>query len=190
MRTLGTMVAAVALVFLASAAAQNCGWSRIVHLVSLDNSGIWNPNVSRGLTAALTIAEVGGAIWEGSGTRFGKTMWQRIDSELIRAGAAEAGKYIFTRTRPDQQDNPCLWSRAARTIAFRAAKRQSRRRSSPPKSSSTGATIRQPTCCSCCRSTRGSYGSGSRRTGRPTCWPAGPWVASRAGTRTAAMSRS
>ena len=101
-----------------SAIAQNCGWSHIDHLVSLDNSGIWNPNVSRGIVGALTIAEVGGAIWEGSETRFGKTMWQGIDSELIGAGFAQAGKYIFTRTRPDQKDNPCLWFQGGSNHSF------------------------------------------------------------------------
>ena len=118
MRALGTIVVAVAFAFPASAAAQNCGWSHIDHLVSLDNSGIWNPDVSRGITAALTIAQVGGAIWEGSESRFGKTMWQGIDSELIGAGAAQVGKYIFTRVRPDQQDNPCLWFKGRNNYSF------------------------------------------------------------------------
>ena len=57
-------------------AAQNCGWSRIDHRVSLDNSGVWNPNVYRGIVGGLTVAGLGGAIWEGSETRWGKTMWQ------------------------------------------------------------------------------------------------------------------
>ncbi|HET7032504.1 MAG TPA: phosphatase PAP2 family protein [Casimicrobiaceae bacterium] len=118
LRTLGTIVVAVAFALPASAVAQNCGWSHIDHLVSLDNSGVWNPNVSRGITAALTIAEVGGALWEGSETRFGKTMWQGIDSELIGAGAAQVGKYIFTRARPDQQDNPCLWFQGGHHYSF------------------------------------------------------------------------
>jgi undecaprenyl-diphosphatase len=111
-------VVVVALALPVSALGQNCGWSRIDHLVSLDNSGVWNPNVSRGITAALTIAEVGGALWEGSETRFGKTMWQGIDSELIGAGAAQVGKYIFTRARPDQQDNPCLWFQGGHHYSF------------------------------------------------------------------------
>jgi len=117
---LGTIVVVVVTTLLTAngAAAQNCGWSHIDHLVSLDNSGVWNPNVSRGITAALTIAEIGGAIWEGSETRFGKTMWQGIDSELIGAGVAEAGKYIFTRTRPDQQNNPCLWFQGGSNHSF------------------------------------------------------------------------
>ena len=118
MRTLGTIVVAVALTLPASAAAQNCGWSHIDHLWSLDNSGVWNPNVSRGITDALTIAQVGGAIWEGSESRFGKTMWQGIDSELIGAGVAQVGKYIFTRSRPDQEDNPCLWFQGGHHYSF------------------------------------------------------------------------
>ena len=89
--------------------AQNCGWSRVDHRVSYDASGIWNPNVYRGVVGGLTIAQIGGAFWEGSETRFGRTMWQGIDAELIAAVSAQAGKYIFTRARPDQGNNPCLW---------------------------------------------------------------------------------
>ncbi len=93
----------------AAALAQGCGWSHIDHEVGFSDSGMWNPNVYRGIVGGLTIAEVGGALWEGSESRFGKTMWQGIDSELIAAGAAEAGKYIFTRARPTQGNDPCLW---------------------------------------------------------------------------------
>ena len=42
-------------------------------------------------------------MWEGSESRFGKTMWQGIDSEIIGEVGAEAGKYIFTRARPNPQ---------------------------------------------------------------------------------------
>ena len=100
------------------AAAQNCGWSHIDHLVSYDVSGMWNPNVYRGIVGALTIAQVGGALWEGSQSRFGKTMWQGIDSEIIGDVSAEAGKYIFTRTRPTPQDNPCLWFQGGSNHSF------------------------------------------------------------------------
>ena len=98
--------------------AQDCGLSRIDHMVGYDASGIWNPNVYRGLVAALTIGEVGGAIWEGSESRFGKTMWQGMDSEIIAGVSAEAGKYIFTRTRPAQVDNPCLWFQGKSNYSF------------------------------------------------------------------------
>jgi len=79
------------------------------HLVAYDASGVWNPNVYRGVIDALTVAEIGGAVWEGAESRFGKTMWQGIDSEIIGGVTAQAGKYIFTRARPQPENNPCLW---------------------------------------------------------------------------------
>ncbi len=100
------------------AVGQNCGWSRIDHMVSYDASGVWNPNVYRGLVGALTAAQIGGAVWEGSDTRFGKTMWQGIDSEIIAGVSATAGKYIFTRTRPSDANNPCLWFQGGSNYSF------------------------------------------------------------------------
>ncbi len=52
--------------------AQSCAWSRIDRLVPLDDAGLWNTDVYRGLVTALTVAQVGGALWEGSQTRFGR----------------------------------------------------------------------------------------------------------------------
>jgi undecaprenyl-diphosphatase len=107
------------LLLLASAChAQNCGWSRVDHLVSYSDTGVWDPNVYRGLVGALTIAQIGGAVWEGSETRFGKTLWQGFDSQLIAAAAATAGKYIFTRVRPSTTDNPCLWFQGGSNYSF------------------------------------------------------------------------
>ena len=97
---------------------QNCGWSHIDHTISYDASGVWNPNVYRGLVGALTAAQIGGAVWEGSDTRFGKTMWQGIDSEIIAGVSATAGKYIFTRTRPSTATDPCLWFQGSSNYSF------------------------------------------------------------------------
>ncbi len=99
-------------------AAQSCGWSHIDHLVSYDASGVWNPSVYRSLVGGLTIAEIGGALWEGSESRFGKTLWQGIDSEIIADVSAEAGKYIFTRVRPATKNNPCLWFQGGHNRSF------------------------------------------------------------------------
>ena len=52
--------------------AQNCGWSRVDHVVSYDASGVWNSKVYRSLVGGLSIAQIGGAFWEGSETRFGQ----------------------------------------------------------------------------------------------------------------------
>jgi len=99
-------------------AAQNCGWSRVDHEVSYDASGMWNPNVYRGIMGALTLAQVGGALWEGSDTRFGKTMWQGTEAEIEAGIGAQIGKYVFTRARPSQGDNPCLWFQGSGHYSF------------------------------------------------------------------------
>ena len=108
----------MALVLPLPAAAQNCGWSRVDHRVNYDASGIWSANAYRGVVTALTVAEVGGAIWEGAESRFGKTLWQGVDSQIIAEVAAEAGKRIFTRVRPSTTDNPCLWFKGGSNYSF------------------------------------------------------------------------
>jgi undecaprenyl-diphosphatase len=119
MKSIGRLVLPLAAVLTTlPAASQNCGWSRVDHMVSYDASGVWNPNVYRGLVGALTVAQIGGAVWEGSDTRFGKTMWQGIDSEIIAGVSATAGKYIFTRTRPGDANNPCLWFQGGSNYSF------------------------------------------------------------------------
>jgi PAP2 superfamily len=92
-----------------SALAQNCGWSKIDHMWNLDESGVWNPSSYRNLMNGLTIAEVVGALWEGSDSRLGLTMWQGIDSQIIGNVGAEVGKRIFRRERPAESNNPCNW---------------------------------------------------------------------------------
>ena len=113
-----TVFALLAALLCVEAAAQNCGWSRIDHRLSKDESGPWNPDVYRALMGTLTVAQIGGAVWEGSESRFGKTMWQGIDSEIISGVAATAGKRIFTRERPSSQDNPCLWNQGGSNYSF------------------------------------------------------------------------
>ena len=98
--------------------AQNCGWSKVDHEVAYDASGMWNPNVYRSIVGALTIAEIGGAVWDGSETRLGKTMWQGIDSQIFSLAGATAGKYIFTRARPNEGNNPCLWFQGGSNYSF------------------------------------------------------------------------
>ena len=104
-----TLSLAFAASLLLPVAADGCGWSVIDHRVTKDESGIWNPDIYRNLMLGLTVAQVGGAVWEGAESRFGKTMWQGIDSQLITLGAVEVMKYSFQRVRPSNTDNPCEW---------------------------------------------------------------------------------
>jgi len=108
-RTSTLSFAFVANVLLSAAANAGCGWSVIDHRVQQDETGIWNPNVYRSIFVTLTAAQIGGAAWEGAESRFGKTTWQGIDSQLITLGATEIMKYSFGRVRPSDTDNPCEW---------------------------------------------------------------------------------
>jgi membrane-associated phospholipid phosphatase len=113
------IVSSVALSLVAFACgAQSCGWSRLDHRVSYDASGVWSAHVYRSVVGALTVAQIGGAVWEGAETRIGKTLWQGIDSEIIASVAATAGKSIFTRVRPSTTDNPCLWFQGGSNYSF------------------------------------------------------------------------
>jgi membrane-associated phospholipid phosphatase len=98
--------------------AQNCGWSRVDHRVSYDASGIWSPHGYRSVVRALTVAEIGGAVWVGTETHFGKTLWQGIDSEILASMAATAGKRVFARVRPSETQDPCLWFQGGSNYSF------------------------------------------------------------------------
>jgi len=79
------------------------------HKVTLDTSGIWNPDVYRSLMLALTVGQVGVALYEGDSSRLGDTAWRGIDSEIIGAVSSEVLKRAFTRERPSQTNDPCLF---------------------------------------------------------------------------------
>jgi undecaprenyl-diphosphatase len=93
---------------LALSAATACAGG-IDHRLTYDNSGIWNHNVELAVMNTLIAGELACGLWEGGETRLGKTCWQAIDSSAVSAVLAQAGKYIFTRARPSQTDNPNLW---------------------------------------------------------------------------------
>jgi undecaprenyl-diphosphatase len=98
--------------------AQHCGWSRIDHTISFSDKGVWNAKTYRGLVDVLTVAQVGGALWEGADSRLGRTMWQGIDAEVIANVGAAAGKRVFRRVRPATEDNPCLWFQGGSNSSF------------------------------------------------------------------------
>jgi len=90
----------------------------IDHKVNHDTSGIWNPDVYRGMLFGLTIGQVGLALWEGGESRLGNTAWRGVDSEIIGAVSAEALKHVFTRVRPSESDDPGLWFQGESNHSF------------------------------------------------------------------------
>jgi undecaprenyl-diphosphatase len=97
---------AVALFSILTAPATGAG---IDHKVEKDESGIWSPNVERGLLLGMTIGQAGLALWEGGESRLGDTAWRGIDSEIIGAVSTEVLKRTFTRERPTTTDDPSHW---------------------------------------------------------------------------------
>jgi undecaprenyl-diphosphatase len=86
--------------------------------VAKDESGPWNPHVYRGIVDTLSIAQIGGAVWEGAESRFGRTMWQGIDSQLISVTTTTIASRVFTRVRPAVENNPCLWFHGGSNYSF------------------------------------------------------------------------
>lgn len=100
------------------AAAQNCGWSRIDHRVQYDDSGIWDSTFYRSVAVGASALQLGGAVWEGAESRIGRTMWQGVDAQIMAGLAATVGKHIFTRVRPIDENNPCLWFQRGSNYSF------------------------------------------------------------------------
>lgn len=97
-----------ALLLMPLVASANCPFSRIDHEPSFDESGPWRPRNYRSLIDLLTVGQAGDALWEGSDSRLGRTLWQGMEAELLGGAASEAGKRIFTRSRPGQGTS-CQW---------------------------------------------------------------------------------
>jgi len=79
------------------------------HKITFDESGVWNRNVQKGVEYGAIAMVLGGALWEGGEARLGRTFWQAVDSTAVSSAAAQAGKYVFSRARPTQTDDPNQW---------------------------------------------------------------------------------
>ena len=174
------------------ATAQNCGWSRVDHRVSYDASGAWNPNVYRGLVGAAdararSAARCGKAPRRASARRCGRASIRRSSPACPRRPASTSSR---ERVLPTGTIRAC-GSRADRNYSF------------PSGEASVAAALVTPyvleygsdypatyALAAAAALRRRRVGSRTRRTGRPTCWPAGRSAASPAGTRTAATFRS
>jgi acid phosphatase family membrane protein YuiD len=81
----------------------------IDYRVTYDNSGIWN-RTNQEIVLYGMMGTVGlGALWEGGEDRLGKTFWQSVDAAVASGLTATAMKYIFSRERPSQTDDPNRW---------------------------------------------------------------------------------
>jgi PAP2 superfamily len=77
--------------------------------LSYDQSGIWQRKYSLALKYGAVAIEGAGALWLGDDSKLGNTFWQTIDASVISGAGAEVLKLGFSRSRPDQGNNPNKW---------------------------------------------------------------------------------
>ena len=90
----------------------------IDHRLNYDDSGIWKRSAQNAALGLVVTGTVAAAFWEGGETRFGKTLWQSVDSVVISTAATTGGKYLFTRARPTQTDDPNQWFKGGHHYSF------------------------------------------------------------------------
>ncbi len=78
----------------------------IDHLVSYDNSGIWNRSVQKDLAMGAALTVIGGAIFADNDSRIGHTFDQSLDAMVLTAGTTTVLKYAVSRPRPSEDSNP------------------------------------------------------------------------------------
>jgi undecaprenyl-diphosphatase len=101
--------------------AGNRGPFGIDYLLTYDDSGIWKRSYQEALEYGVIAFEVGGALWEGGDTRFGRTLWQSIDASVASGLVSQAMKYTFSRVRPRDSGpggDPNLWFKGKGNQSF------------------------------------------------------------------------
>ena len=103
------MLAAVALIAASALAHAGGGPLGIDSVVHSGASGIWSRGNQRALEAIAIFGTIGAAVWEGSDSRFGRTLWQSTDSLAIGGLGYLVLNNTFRRLRPSQTDDPNQW---------------------------------------------------------------------------------
>jgi undecaprenyl-diphosphatase len=112
------IVASIAALALSSGARADCFWSHFDHEVTFDDSGIWKTSTYRTVSNTLTIANLAGAIWEGTESPLGRTMWEAAEAQLLTEAVSIPAKPLFGRLRPQQARDPCEWGHGSQGHSF------------------------------------------------------------------------
>lgn len=77
--------------------------------LEFNEQGVWSRGKQRALERIVVGGAIVGALWEGSDTRLGHTLWQSVDSFVL----GQAGYLVlnngFGRLRPSQANDPNQW---------------------------------------------------------------------------------
>jgi hypothetical protein len=77
--------------------------------VSGNATGIFSRGNQKALHDIVIVGTLGGALWEGSDTRLGRTFWQSTDSMLLGQVGFAVLNNSLRRLRPDQTTDPNQW---------------------------------------------------------------------------------
>ena len=105
-------------VVLSNACSAASGPLGIDHRLSYDDSGIWSRKAQLATLNGLLIADVAGALWQGSDSRIGKNFWYSLDATLISGVSAQLLKRVFSRERPVNTSDPNLWFKGSGNESF------------------------------------------------------------------------
>src|SRR4249919_632260 len=78
----------------------------IDHLVTYDDSGIWNRKYQKQLAAGAALTVIGGALFADNDSRMGRTFDQSLDAMVLTGATTTVMKYAFSRPRPSEDSNP------------------------------------------------------------------------------------
>ncbi|MGE3346880.1 MAG: phosphatase PAP2 family protein [Ramlibacter sp.] len=79
------------------------------HRLNRDDSGIWSPGKQNTLKYGSALVVLGGALWEGSDTRLGRTFFKATDAMVMADAVALLGKSTLRRQRPRDGNDPNAW---------------------------------------------------------------------------------
>jgi len=82
--------------------------------VKKDESGFWGAHYN--IPKIFTIATIATAAYEGTGSRFGKTVWQSIDSGLMSQIITDVTKKATGRLRPREAESPSDWGKGGKSF--------------------------------------------------------------------------
>ena len=111
-------LACIGLLPVGLAHAQSHGPFGIDSVVTGSNSGIYKHSTMTAVEGLTLVGLVGGALWEGGNDRLGKTFWQSLDSVALGAVSSTGLKYVFTRSRPSQTNDPNEWFKGKGHYSF------------------------------------------------------------------------
>jgi membrane-associated phospholipid phosphatase len=90
----------------------------IDHFVKADDTGIWARRNQQLLFTGMVAGLAATALWKGGEDRYGKTLWQAIDSVAVGGIACEVLKVGFSRSRPDENPDPNKWFQGGKHVSF------------------------------------------------------------------------